>query len=527
MSRSMRVVAATAALLGAAVVPATGAAASAPHFALGLQPSARYRPIVRASNLLTTAALPASVNLTAWAPPAGNQGAVGSCVSWATDYTAMGWYLNKAGNPGPPLAPMYTYAQIAQGNDQGSSYYETFWIAQQQGVDTLSDYTQGNFDYTTQPTDAEKLNAQHWKLAGFTDVATTAPEIEAALAAEQPVALAIPVYNNFFSVSAANSDYDAIAGGLAGYHAVTALGYDSYGVTIENSWGSGWGNNGFARLSWSFITNYALEAHVITGVTYSPAIAPANAPAVTQVSPGVGPVAGGQTVTLTGSNFATGSTVSFDSFTASNIVVNDTGTQITATAPAHAAGSVAVSVDGSTGTSAASAAATYIYAGVPTIASVSKRGGPTAGGTLVSIAGTGLFGATVAFGATSKPAAVNAGGTQLSVASPPHAAGPVAITVNAAYGSAGAGGFTYFAAPTITAATAAHTPPSVGTRVTIVGTHLYGATVTIGRQHATVVSASLDGTHLVVSYPAGVPRPAAWVVVHNMVGSASTNKRFG
>src|ERR1022692_4832257 len=66
-------------------------------------------------------------------------------------------------------------------------------------------------------------------------------------------------------------------------------------------------------------------------------------PTVSSVSPNNGPAAGGTAVTITGTNFAAGATVTFGGTAATNVVVVS-GTQITATTPAHAAGTVTVTV---------------------------------------------------------------------------------------------------------------------------------------------------------------------------------------
>ncbi len=78
----------------------------------------------------------------------------------------------------------------------------------------------------------------------------------------------------------------------------------------------------------------------------------APAPILTGVSPNRGRTAGGTSVTLTGSNFAPGATVSFGGARATSVVVVS-ATQITAKAPAHKPGSVAIVVsnaDGQRGT---------------------------------------------------------------------------------------------------------------------------------------------------------------------------------
>ena len=57
-------------------------------------------------------------------------------------------------------------------------------------------------------------------------------------------------------------------------------------------------------------------------------------PAVTTVSPSSGPSAGGTAVTLTGTDFTTGATVTFGGVAATNVIVAS-ATSITLTTPAH------------------------------------------------------------------------------------------------------------------------------------------------------------------------------------------------
>lgn len=80
---------------------------------------------------------------------------------------------------------------------------------------------------------------------------------------------------------------------------------------------------------------------------------PPPAPAVTAVSPNSGSNEGGTVVTIGGTGFATGATVSFGGMAATNVSVASS-TSITATTPAHDIGSVDVVVtnlDGQSGTS--------------------------------------------------------------------------------------------------------------------------------------------------------------------------------
>ncbi len=81
---------------------------------------------------------------------------------------------------------------------------------------------------------------------------------------------------------------------------------------------------------------------VIQMATFSAAVS-SPAPTVSSVSPSNGPVAGGMAVTITGTNFATGATVTFGSTAATSVTVVNS-TTITATTPAGSAGAVTVTV---------------------------------------------------------------------------------------------------------------------------------------------------------------------------------------
>jgi IPT/TIG domain/Glycosyl hydrolases family 16 len=87
----------------------------------------------------------------------------------------------------------------------------------------------------------------------------------------------------------------------------------------------------------------------------------AHPPTITRVSPVSGSVAGGSTVTITGTGFAAGARVVFDETQATNVTVVS-ATEITATAPTHAkSGSVDVTVF--VGTQGAALLHGYAYGG--------------------------------------------------------------------------------------------------------------------------------------------------------------------
>ncbi len=231
------------------------------------------------------------------------------------------------------------------------------------------------------------------------------------------------------------------------------------------------------------VTNAGGTVTSTNGYTY------VAAPIITSVAPSAGPTAGGQTgVVITGTNLSSATSVKFA--TTNSTITNNTGTTITVTTPAHAAGAVNVVVATAGGTATSTNGYTYVAA--PTITTISPNTGPTAGGqTGVVISGTNLSNATsVTFGGTAATITNNTAGS-VTVTTPAHAAGAVNVVVTTAGGSAtSANGYTYVTAPALTTVSP-NTGPAAGgqTGVVISGTNLSGATsVTFGGTPATTTN---------------------------------------
>src|SRR4051794_10491369 len=262
--------------------------------------------------VVDAADLPATVDLTPWAMPSGNQGSVGSCAAWATDYSVLGYWMNKQHIAGGPLAPMFTYSQYSAtysgGADRGSSLDYHAQVAKTGGIDALSDYAQGNFDFRTLPTAQQKANAVQWKVTSWQYLPTqqsatatvTQDSIKTALANGDPVVLGLPVYTSFDAVGAANHGFynPTTIGTFRGNHAVTALGYDATGVRIQNQWDTWWGDNGFATLSWAFVNKYVFGAMEV-----GPMVDPDPVPKLVANPLITGQLGRGQTLTATAGKY--------------------------------------------------------------------------------------------------------------------------------------------------------------------------------------------------------------------------------
>src|SRR5438132_7891120 len=179
-------------------------------------------------------------------------------------------------------------------------------------------------------------------------------------------------------------------------------------------------------------------------------------PTVASVNPNTGPMQGGTSVTITGTNFSGATAVRFGNNAAGSFIVNST-TQITATSPAGV-GTVDVTVTTAGGTSATSTADQFTYVPAPALAppvtNINPNTGPSSGGSSVTITGTNFSGATaVRFGSNAAGSFTVDSATQITATSPT-GVGTVDVTVTTEEGrtspNSTADQFTYVPAPTVT-----------------------------------------------------------------------------
>src|SRR5688500_13488928 len=156
---------------------------------------------------------------------------------------------------------------------------------------------------------------------------------------------------------------------------------------------------------------------------------PNTAPDPDVVSPSSGPVTGGTSVTITGTGFAAGATVTIGGASAPATVVGST--TINAVTPAHASGSVTVVVTNPGGQSGSlSNGFVYASASPPSVSGITPNSGSTAGVTSVTINGSNFVsGATVSIGGTAATNVSFVNGTTLTATTPAHAAGTVNVVI--------------------------------------------------------------------------------------------------
>lgn len=147
------------------------------------------------------------------------------------------------------------------------------------------------------------------------------------------------------------------------------------------------------------------------------------------LTPESGPIEGKNLVTIIGSGFATGTTVTFGTEVIQPPAESLTSTSIVVTAPAHAAGPVAVNVKRKPGDP--DAVAHYWYVAAPlSVTTVTPNSGLVGGGTPVNIIGTGFVGEVkIRFGGIEAMGVALNSDTSITASLPARSAGKVDVVV--------------------------------------------------------------------------------------------------
>jgi IPT/TIG domain/Carboxypeptidase regulatory-like domain len=232
-------------------------------------------------------------------------------------------------------------------------------------------------------------------------------------------------------------------------------------------------------------------------------------PAITAISPAIGPTSGGTLVTLTVTNLQPPVTVTFGGVPAT--VVSSTPTTVTVRTPAHPAGVVHAQVTTLYGLSPQVSADVFTYVGPPTITTLSPSGGGTPGGTQVMVTGTGFIQVLqVTFGGYPATISSNPNPSTLVVMAPSHSQGVIDVQVRTTFGVSAAvpaDNYTYVnpTQPVVSSIAPTSGTTRGGTLVTVSGSYFMDVqAVTFGGRSASIVTTTGNSVTVIApQHPAG------------------------
>ena len=233
-------------------------------------------PVVRSRRAIVPrqrAFLPVSIDLASRMPSVGDQGKSSSCQAWATAYAARSYYTDTVENRDIHKAanlpsPNYVYHLArAGGCDAGSTIGKVVEVLKH-GALSMAEYP--FHDSCEEPATLDTIARAHdFKVQGLTRVDISQPDdIKAQLAQNNPVVISFNVSTAWMRLRGAEvfTEPAAQPGDKSrGGHAMTIVGYDErrQAFRLINSWGKGWGDRGYAWISYSLLQTRINGAHVL------------------------------------------------------------------------------------------------------------------------------------------------------------------------------------------------------------------------------------------------------------------------
>jgi hypothetical protein len=219
--------------------------------------------------------IPASKDLRSswWA--VANQGSTGSCVGWATADSVLRWHFVKAGRIAREelLSPRFVWMASKETDPfitrpttfietEGTSLKSALDIARKFGVvhDSVLSFRSGRL-YAGQANTFYAVAAQLKVLAYF-NLGTNQTNWRIWLATKGPILTRLNVDDGWYAATdnAGNLD-EYLPDTSRGGHAVAIVGYRPGRFIVRNSWGTGWGDGGFAYASLGYAQEAFTEAY--------------------------------------------------------------------------------------------------------------------------------------------------------------------------------------------------------------------------------------------------------------------------
>jgi hypothetical protein len=205
-----------------------------------------------------------------------DQGSTGSCVGWAAADSVLRWHLVKAGRlrKDELLSPRFVW-MAAKETDPFTSQPTTFIESAGTSIKTALDVARkfGLVRDTVLPFRSGRLFvgdtrsfyaiAAQLKIGSYFNLSgRPADELRNWIATQGPIVTRLDVDKTWDDATATKGNLDTYRSATArGGHAIALVGYTPDRLIVRNSWGTGWGDKGFAYASEDYARKAFTEAY--------------------------------------------------------------------------------------------------------------------------------------------------------------------------------------------------------------------------------------------------------------------------
>ncbi|MGH3022546.1 MAG: C1 family peptidase [Gaiellaceae bacterium] len=232
--------------------------------------------VAAAADLVAAApAVPSTKDLRADWWKIGDQGTTGSCVGWATADSVLRWHFVKAGRLPQTslLSPRFIWMASKETDQfitrptgfietEGTSLKAALDIARKYGVvrDATLSFKSGKL-YPGQANTFYAIAAQR-KILAYFNLGRSLSNWRTWLATKGPIVTRLNVDDTWDLASDTDGELEEyLPETTRGGHAVALVGYRPGSFIVRNSWGTGWGDNGFAYASLAYAQAGFTEAY--------------------------------------------------------------------------------------------------------------------------------------------------------------------------------------------------------------------------------------------------------------------------
>lgn len=210
--------------------------------------------------------LPPVVDLRSKCPPPYDQGDLGSCTANAL---AFAYQFDEMRQGEPDVFPpsrlfIYYNERKMEGTvdqDAGAAIADGVTSMHTIGVCRESEYPYDISVFSNEPPAVLYKNATHHRTKNYRRLNQNLQQLKATLAQGNPFVCGLTLYDSFEGDAVAQTGNvpmpNTTTEGQLGGHAVSCVGYNDHRnvFIFRNSWGTGWGDQGYFYIPYAYVTN--------------------------------------------------------------------------------------------------------------------------------------------------------------------------------------------------------------------------------------------------------------------------------